>query len=156
MAITRKQTDAKVTAVLVGLVALDDNGLTGALHATRMGQLGALMLVLPQKIPIGSCQWPKNIAVKALPGGMPQLIQLTMSGTGVAVGADSTGVQTLTTTANVPSADWLVPASLRAHCCNLSTACSADRVARGLDAGGHGCDPGGFAATRIQALGPFS
>jgi hypothetical protein len=48
MAITRKQTDAKVTAVLVGLVALDDNGLTGALHETRMGQLGALTLVLPQ------------------------------------------------------------------------------------------------------------
>lgn len=112
MAVALKQVDATVTDVLVGLVALDAKGFVSVLHDSRLSPTGALVLVLPQdRVVLAATQGHMALSRMTDAGQQADYGSAMKGRAGVTADVNSSGVQSLTATAAIPSTGWFVVAS---------------------------------------------
>jgi diguanylate cyclase (GGDEF)-like protein len=113
MAVPLRDSSGNIRAVLGGISALQSSNFMEAMYSTRIGNSGGLLLISPQHgLFVGSSD-PGMILTKTPQEGINKLHDLTMKGfrgTGITVNAK--GIEELSATASVPSADWFVVARL--------------------------------------------
>ena len=113
MAMPLRDSNGKISAILIAASALNSPNFISTLYSTRVGATGGLMLVSPRdKLFIGASD--ADIALKPTPqeGLHPQHDQAMKGFRGVDIGVNASGVEEFSAIASVPSSGWFVVARL--------------------------------------------